>query len=147
VLLILTDGAITDSQKTIDAIVQASFLPLSIIIIGVGNADFSQMNILDGDGMALRSSNGQIAARDIVQFVPFRDFASRGIAELAAEVLRELPNQITDFFSRVGKAPNQPIVVSPTQYTQMISGVQGMFQTAQQPPAPQMMAPQQPPPP
>jgi hypothetical protein len=50
VLLILTDGAITDSSQTIDAIVQASYLPLSIIIIGVGNADFSQMNILDGDG-------------------------------------------------------------------------------------------------
>ena len=50
VLLILTDGAITDSAATLDAIVQASYLPLSIIIIGVGGADFSQMNILDGDG-------------------------------------------------------------------------------------------------
>jgi len=50
VLLIITDGAITDASQTVDAIVQASYLPLSIIIIGVGNADFSQMNILDGDG-------------------------------------------------------------------------------------------------
>lgn len=108
-LLILTDGAITDSDKTIDAIVQASFLPISIIIVGVGNADFSQMNILDGDGQLLRSSTGIVAARDIVQFVPFRDFESRGPAELAAEVLRELPHQITDFFSRLGKAPKPPI--------------------------------------
>jgi Copine len=109
VLLILTDGAITDASQTVDAIVQASYLPLSIIIIGVGNADFSQMNILDGDGTVLRSSKGLSAARDIVQFVPFREFSQRGATELAAEVLRELPNQVTDFFSRVGKVPNQPM--------------------------------------
>jgi len=109
VLLILTDGAITDASQTVDAIVQASYLPLSIIIIGVGNADFSQMNILDGDGTVLRSSKGLSAARDIVQFVPFREFSQRGVSELAAEVLRELPNQVTDFFSRVGKVPNQPM--------------------------------------
>lgn len=41
ILLILTDGVIMDMQQTIDAIVNASRLPLSIIIIGVGNANFS----------------------------------------------------------------------------------------------------------
>ena len=40
VLLIITDGAITDIQETKNEIVQASRLPMSIIIIGVGNADF-----------------------------------------------------------------------------------------------------------
>lgn len=41
VLLIITDGVITDMQNTIDNIVKGSFLPLSIIIVGVGDADFS----------------------------------------------------------------------------------------------------------
>ena len=40
VLLIITDGAITDIQETKHEIVQASRLPMSIIIIGVGNDDF-----------------------------------------------------------------------------------------------------------
>ena len=35
VLLILTDGAINDEEQTIAAIVDASFTPLSIIIIGL----------------------------------------------------------------------------------------------------------------
>ncbi len=35
-LLIITDGAITDTQNTIDAIVAATEVPLSIIIVGVG---------------------------------------------------------------------------------------------------------------
>jgi hypothetical protein len=41
VLLILTDGIVTDMQQAVDCIVEASALPLSIIIIGVGNADFT----------------------------------------------------------------------------------------------------------
>ena len=54
--------------------VQASKLPMSIIIVGVGNADFAAMEFLDGDSRMLRSHTGEEAARDIVQFVPFREF-------------------------------------------------------------------------
>ena len=49
ILLILTDGAIHDMQETIDQIVRASGLPLSIIIVGVGNANFDSMEQLDAD--------------------------------------------------------------------------------------------------
>jgi Mg-chelatase subunit ChlD len=41
VLLILTDGIINDMEATIAAVVAASNQPLSIIIVGVGNEDFS----------------------------------------------------------------------------------------------------------
>lgn len=70
VLLILTDGEIHDMEKTVDLIVGNTNLPLSIIIVGVGNADFINMNILDGDS-GLFDSKGRKANRDIVQFVPF----------------------------------------------------------------------------
>ena len=46
ILMILTDGQINDMQATIDALVEASIYPLSVIIIGIGNADFSNMHIL-----------------------------------------------------------------------------------------------------
>lgn len=74
VLLILTDGEITDLDQTRDAIVRASRLPMSIIIVGVGGADFTAMEFLDGDDGRLRSLTGEPAMRDIVQFVPFRQF-------------------------------------------------------------------------
>ena len=74
VLLILTDGEITDLDQTRDAIVRASRLPLSIIIVGVGPADFKAMELLDGDDGKLRSTLGEAIARDIVQFVPYRQF-------------------------------------------------------------------------
>lgn len=74
VLLVLTDGVVSDMAETRAAIVRASRLPMSIIIVGVGNADFSDMRLLDGDDGPLRCPKGVPAARDIVQFVPFRDF-------------------------------------------------------------------------
>lgn len=61
-------------DETRSAIVNASRLPMSIIIVGVGNADFDAMEFLDGDDGRLRSQTGEAAMRDIVQFVPFRQF-------------------------------------------------------------------------
>ena len=54
--------------------VSASDLPLSILIVGVGGADYKEMEVLDGDkGERLESSSGRVASRDIVQFVALRD--------------------------------------------------------------------------
>jgi len=47
-------------KKTINEIVEASKHPLSIVIVGVGKADFSKMNVLDGDDKALTSSRGEV---------------------------------------------------------------------------------------
>ena len=44
-----------DMQQTIDSIVYASGLPLSIVVIGVGQADFSSMEELDADEAPLYS--------------------------------------------------------------------------------------------
>ena len=104
--MILTDGIIYDIQQTIDLIVEGSKLPLSIIIIGVGNADFTNMDILDGDKKALINSKGEIRKRDIVQFVPFNRFKRKnGVndgEELAEEVLKEIPRQIEEYYQFCG---------------------------------------------
>lgn len=62
-----------DMSQTKAAIVDLSRLPCSIIIVGVGNADFSSMDELDGDGELLRDDGNRVCARDIVQFVPFNE--------------------------------------------------------------------------
>lgn len=79
-LLLLTDGAVTDVEATREAVVRASYLPMSVIIVGVGCADFEAMEQLDADGGPLHTRSGEAAARDIVQFVPYRRFqnVSRG---------------------------------------------------------------------
>ena len=78
VLLLLTDGVIHDMPRTKELIVQASALPCSVIIIGVGGADFSMMEELDSDGGLLRAPSGQAAKRDCVQFVKFLECNAKG---------------------------------------------------------------------
>uniref|UniRef100_A0A8C3LUN2 Copine-3 n=1 Tax=Chrysolophus pictus TaxID=9089 RepID=A0A8C3LUN2_CHRPC len=99
ILLIITDGVITDLDQTRTAIVNASKLPMSIIIVGVGGADFDAMEFLDGDNGVLRSSSGEPAVRDIVQFVPFRKFQNSPKEALAQCVLAEVPQQVVNYFS------------------------------------------------
>ncbi|XP_040287811.1 copine-3 [Bufo bufo] len=109
VLLIITDGVITDLDQTRQAIVNAAKLPMSIIIIGVGGADFSAMEFLDGDNGGLRSPTGEMAIRDIVQFVPFRNFAQAPKEALQQSVLAEIPQQVVSYFNTYKlKPPNDP---------------------------------------
>uniref|UniRef100_A0A8B9V8J3 Copine family member 9 n=1 Tax=Anas zonorhyncha TaxID=75864 RepID=A0A8B9V8J3_9AVES len=102
VLLIITDGVISDMLQTKEAIVTASALPMSIIIVGVGPAEFDAMEELDGDEVRV-SSRGRYAERDIVQFVPFRDYVDDSgnqvlsMARLAKDVLAEIPEQLLSY--------------------------------------------------
>ena len=135
-LLIITDGCIMDMEPTKRAIIEACAYPLSILIVGVGEADFSAMRELDGDiddvpvpptkrrnarnqlkaQHRLRAADGMEASRDIVQFVSFREFASvlhlpPGSAvgqALAQELLAELPDQVLTFMQSRRIQPKPP---------------------------------------
>ncbi|XP_046896184.1 copine-8 isoform X2 [Hypomesus transpacificus] len=110
VLLIITDGVISDMAHTKEAIVKAAKLPMSIIIVGVGQAEFDAMVELDGDDIRI-SSRGKLAERDIVQFVPFRDYMDRtgnhvlSMARLAKDVLAEIPDQLISYMKSRGIKP------------------------------------------
>ncbi|XP_017378074.1 copine-5 isoform X2 [Cebus imitator] len=123
VLLIITDGVISDMAQTKEAIVNAAKLPMSIIIVGVGQAEFDAMVELDGDDVRI-SSRGKLAERDIVQFVPFRDYVDRtgnhvlSMARLARDVLAEIPDQLVSYMKAQGIRPRPPPAApthSPTQ--------------------------------
>jgi hypothetical protein len=105
-LMILTDGQITDMDNTIDALVEASFLPISVIIVGIGNGDFGNMNILDADDNPLYDKNGRKADRDLVQFVPFNQFKDNP-PKLAEQVLEEIPRQVIEYYQHKGIQPKE----------------------------------------
>ncbi|MBN3283295.1 CPNE8 protein, partial [Polyodon spathula] len=73
---------------------------------------------LDGDDIRI-SSRGKLAERDIVQFVPFRDYMDRtgnhvlSMARLAKDVLAEIPDQFISYMKTRGIKPNP----SPPPYT------------------------------
>ena len=96
ILLILTDGDIHDYNETVNLIVRASELPLSILIVGIGWENFLQLKKLDGDKKHLVSADGKKCKRDIVQFIPFRYYANN-LTELAREALTEIPGQLLTY--------------------------------------------------
>ncbi|KAI2800772.1 hypothetical protein RDWZM_010533 [Blomia tropicalis] len=118
ILLIITDGIISDMHQTKNALINASKYPISIIIVGVGNADFAAMDELDSDDIRL-SVDGRYAERDIVQFVPLNKFLSRSgpyirsQADLAREVLAEMPDQMTGYMKSRGFMPTAEHQVTP----------------------------------
>ena len=101
-MLILTDGEIHDMDETLEEIADIALkkIPISFVIVGVGNEDFSNMVRLDGDELALKSG-----ANDIVQFVKYQEVIARsepGMANqnLASLVLEEIPNQFVKNFTQ-----------------------------------------------
>jgi len=108
VLLLLTDGVLDeDLEPTLEALVVASAAPISIIIVGVGRADFKDMDLLDSDDrMIVGPRSGRKAVRDAVQFVPYRSFKDDPHL-LAREVLYELPRQFLEY-TRLAKWQPQP---------------------------------------
>lgn len=109
ILMILTDGQISDMQNTIDELVRASFEPISVIIIGIGGGPFGNMDVLDADDAPLYDRNKRKAARDLVQFVPFNKFKNDGI-KLAEQVLEEVPRQVCEYYEMIKMIPGDPIL-------------------------------------
>jgi len=63
------------------------------------------MDALDGDETPLYSKKyKRYRERDIVQFVPYRDF--KDATGLTQEVLAEVPRQLTDYFIAKNIKPN-----------------------------------------
>ncbi len=107
ILMILTDGEIHDMDETVKLLIDCALLPLSVIIVGIGKANFSRMIRLDGDEEPLTDYNGRVTKRDLVQFIEYEKFKNGefngNYVELCEEVLKEIPKQIEDYYSMFGK--------------------------------------------
>lgn len=105
VLLILTDGAISDYDRSLEQLLMLSRLPLSIIIIGIGDEDFGRMRTFDVSNGPLKRGT-QVAAREFVQFVPYNEFKG-DLSQLAEKVLGGIPDQVVSYIEKIrgGVAP------------------------------------------
>ena len=104
ILVIMTDGAVfgEELEETVEAIFRCLDYKISIIILGIGEYDFTSMRRLDGDAhpdkpdqCSLRKKNGEFASRDIVQFVKCEDFKDDP-ESIIKYALEELPTHITE---------------------------------------------------
>lgn len=90
-------------KQTVSAVVKASTLPVSIIIVGIGSANFDTMEMLDGDGGFLKDDQNKTAVRDCVQFVALRNYTNP--IEFTRDLLGELPRQVVDYYKIKGLKP------------------------------------------
>jgi hypothetical protein len=104
VLLILTDGVINDMDETLEAIIEASDKPMSIIILGVGNANFEEMGAFNGQ----ISFNGTNASRATIQFLTMTEATNVTTGSMAARVLENIPAQVLHYMQINGIYPNAP---------------------------------------
>ena len=122
------------------------------------------MEELDADQHPLENRMGEIAARDIVQFVPYRDFHHLAGAEalLAHETLAELPGQVLEYMQLAratlephvafpgsagasGSGPGPGLAVPATDISTPLPAPPPSYEAQTAPGAPPLMAPRQPP--
>jgi len=92
VIIIITDGNCHDMEITKSLMIDMSHMPFSCVVVGVGDSNFEDMEVLDADASVLTDNIGREAVRDIVQLVKYTDFKDLGMRELALEVLGEVPD-------------------------------------------------------
>jgi methyl coenzyme M reductase subunit C-like uncharacterized protein (methanogenesis marker protein 7) len=96
-LLILTAGSVEDVNETKQQLIEASNDPLSVVIVGIGETDFSGMEFLDA--FDYQGNEG----RDITKFVRFNDYKSYNA--LTEAVLDEIPGQLVSYYYDRGIFP------------------------------------------
>ena len=86
-----------DINETIDSIIEASNLPISFIIVGVGEDVNFDMKSLNGESGKLVSNKGEVLNKDIVQYVHFNDYVD-DFNKLTEAVLKYIPGQINNYY-------------------------------------------------
>ena len=108
VSFIITRGVVDkdDIKKTIDAIIESNYLPLTIIIIGVGKNDFSEMKKIFGKEPKCHSL-GMQKMRDNVIFISLIDDCSNEVDYLIPLCLKELSKQMICFYDLIKSSPKK----------------------------------------
>jgi hypothetical protein len=104
ILLILTDGGVSDVPQTVNTLENVCTCPLSIVMVGIGNGDFSSMKFLD-------DRKTSEAKPDICDFVEMNAYMNDPDG-LTKATLSEIPAHLTAYFMRNGIKPNPPVSVT-----------------------------------
>lgn len=104
ILVLLINTSCKDIQEMKNALVRASEYPISIIIVGIGEGNFEEMENLNKDDNQIINSNGDKIKRDFIQFCLLNKYNHKDnnqvklYGKLVNEVLSEIPRQVEEFY-------------------------------------------------
>ncbi|CAK75399.1 unnamed protein product (macronuclear) [Paramecium tetraurelia] len=101
ILLIFTNGQVGDMKEFINEVNAQQNLPLSIIIIGIGDGNFDELSALNNQVKNIVDSDGNYASRDLLKFVPFNQLKN----DLARQVLPQINKQLLQYMKVMSKSP------------------------------------------
>ena len=103
-LLISNPPVKEDYQKCIDLFVTNTFLPLSVIIVGIGNKEFKEIKYIISKNRKC-SSEGVERARNNIYFVSMYD-CNYNNEILKNRCLKEIPKQVVEFYKLNKTSPD-----------------------------------------
>ena len=95
-----------DKQELIDAFIEASYLPLTIIIIGEGKNEFNKLKELFTERIN-EASSGMLKNRNNILFMDFYENFNEDEEKLTQWCLEELSKQIIGFYELINISPLQ----------------------------------------
>lgn len=107
VLVIIADGMMDDVSNTVNAIVAASYHPLSIVMVGIGDGPWSQMEEFDDELPQRQFDNFQFTSFTQLE-EKCRENPSQLPPMFALAALQELPDQYK-FIKKSGMLQRDPI--------------------------------------
>ena len=103
-LLINSPPKNEDFQNTIDSLIENSFLPLSIVVIGIGNSEFEDIKQLLSNKNKI-SSKGIEKLRNNIHFISMKDCNFNNDI-LKNRCLKDIPKQMVQYYSLNKTTPN-----------------------------------------
>jgi len=103
-LLISNPPKREDIKKCIDAFIENTYLPLSVVVIGIGDKDFKDIQNLFSNKHKYSSKEIE-KMRSNVSFCPLKDFNFKYDLALS-ECLKEIPKQMVEYFKNNMTSPD-----------------------------------------
>lgn len=104
VLVLLTDGGVVDQQKAVNAILEMTGLPISVIIIEIGDGKDPFLENIDAEVKANQALHPDEPVRDFIHIVRFNDFRGNPRA-LNHRTLYSIADEVSAYFASVDVQP------------------------------------------
>ena len=105
IFLLLTDGLIDDMNNAIDILIESSNYPISVIIVGIGDENFDQMEFFNQDSFPMISRKNIKRIRCSVKFLNFSKFNNNENL-LCQSIMEFLYNDIIEYYNIKNISPS-----------------------------------------